>query len=304
MYNWAVIENNTITEYHYSVPNNWRHVSNLAASASDLDFMRGLGWWPIEKQDIEYDESTHEIADYQYQLDSNKVVAHPRLREKSQPAPSSSSEDHPQIDLVKLQAQLDLYKATVDSDVMQALAEKIALQHQELVANMAQDLTVYIKQKYRLIDDPDLQKLPDLILDKLLHDLSAQVRDTMTMRTAVNWEDAWKHWFKAETERLSTQNAVDFADQKKDLLQDLQSLKDHLGHLINHVDPFISVKNIGEAVRAERNLKLARTDWTQLSDVQARMSQAERDKWANYRQALRDLPSTNEDPNLWKWPVI
>lgn len=39
-----------------------------------------------------------------------------------------------------------------------------------------------------------------------------------------------------------------------------------------------------------RNAELSKTDWTQLSDTPV-----DKVAWAEYRQALRDLPSSNED---------
>ena len=39
-------------------------------------------------------------------------------------------------------------------------------------------------------------------------------------------------------------------------------------------------------IRAWRNAQLSRTDWTQLSD-----SPFDKEAWATYRQALRDLPA-------------
>lgn len=52
-------------------------------------------------------------------------------------------------------------------------------------------------------------------------------------------------------------------------------------------------------VRAERDAKLAASDWTQLSDAPVDDLQ-----WAVYRQALRDLPQTQTDPFNIIWPVI
>jgi hypothetical protein len=40
-----------------------------------------------------------------------------------------------------------------------------------------------------------------------------------------------------------------------------------------------------EQIRMWRNLELSQTDWTQLSD-----SPVDKSAWAEYRQALRDLP--------------
>jgi leucyl aminopeptidase (aminopeptidase T) len=50
-------------------------------------------------------------------------------------------------------------------------------------------------------------------------------------------------------------------------------------------------------VRAERNARLSACDWTQLAD--AHVSAV---AWANYRQALRDLPQVQEDPFNIVWP--
>ena len=50
-------------------------------------------------------------------------------------------------------------------------------------------------------------------------------------------------------------------------------------------------------LRAERNRRLAASDWTQVPD--APVDQA---AWALYRQALRDLPSTTTDPRNPDWP--
>jgi hypothetical protein len=56
-----------------------------------------------------------------------------------------------------------------------------------------------------------------------------------------------------------------------------------------------------DSLRAERNARLTACDWTQLSD--APLSEAARNAWADYRQALRDLPDDTEDPANPDWPV-
>ena len=52
-------------------------------------------------------------------------------------------------------------------------------------------------------------------------------------------------------------------------------------------------------VRADRDARLAATDWTQLADV----PQALKDKWAPYRQALRDVPQQAGFPENVTWPT-
>ena len=51
-------------------------------------------------------------------------------------------------------------------------------------------------------------------------------------------------------------------------------------------------------LRNWRNDQLALTDWTQVAD--APVDQA---AWATYRQALRDLPASNDDPREIELPV-
>lgn len=51
-------------------------------------------------------------------------------------------------------------------------------------------------------------------------------------------------------------------------------------------------------LRSERDGLLAASDWTQLPDVPVDTASA----WADYRQALRDLPDTVSDPRAAVWP--
>jgi len=51
-------------------------------------------------------------------------------------------------------------------------------------------------------------------------------------------------------------------------------------------------------VRAERNTKLAATDWTQIVDATA-----DKQAWATYRQALRNISMQAEFPNNVTWPT-
>lgn len=51
--------------------------------------------------------------------------------------------------------------------------------------------------------------------------------------------------------------------------------------------------NIPEYCRQWRKPHLKFTDWTQMPD--SPLSDAQKTQWATYRQALRDMPSTNAD---------
>lgn len=63
--------------------------------------------------------------------------------------------------------------------------------------------------------------------------------------------------------------------------------------------PPIDLEALAEAIRAERDQKLLSTDWTQAFDV----PQATKDKWATYRQALRDIPQQEGFPATVVWPA-
>jgi hypothetical protein len=54
-----------------------------------------------------------------------------------------------------------------------------------------------------------------------------------------------------------------------------------------------------EVLRRERNNFLAGCDWTQLAD-----SQVDKQAWALYRQALRDLPQSAGFPWDYEWPTV
>jgi hypothetical protein len=60
-----------------------------------------------------------------------------------------------------------------------------------------------------------------------------------------------------------------------------------------------TAEELAAAARAERNALLAATDWTQAADV----PQATKDKWAPYRQALRDVTEQSGFPTDIQWPV-
>lgn len=52
-------------------------------------------------------------------------------------------------------------------------------------------------------------------------------------------------------------------------------------------------------IRFERNTKLSATDWTQVFDAPPTI----KNKWAGYRQALRDVPQQAGFPDNVQWPT-
>jgi hypothetical protein len=54
-----------------------------------------------------------------------------------------------------------------------------------------------------------------------------------------------------------------------------------------------------KCVRSIRDEEIAKTDWTQGADVPTTL----KNKWSTYRQALRDVPQNNTDPDNITWPT-
>jgi|TARA_R100001163_G_scaffold64417_1_gene58584 hypothetical protein len=53
-------------------------------------------------------------------------------------------------------------------------------------------------------------------------------------------------------------------------------------------------------IRAHRTYLLNESDWTQVAD--SPLTNAKKTEWATYRQALRDLPASTDDPIVWPTP--
>jgi hypothetical protein len=56
------------------------------------------------------------------------------------------------------------------------------------------------------------------------------------------------------------------------------------------------------SLRTERNALLASSDWTQGAD--SPLTDEVKTAWATYRQELRDLPASTEDPADPTWPEV
>lgn len=84
---------------------------------------------------------------------------------------------------------------------------------------------------------------------------------------------------------------------------DTANIGDHFENgVLTPYDPYTDPEYLAaleKAIREERNIKLSMTDWTQAADV----PQALKDKWAPYRQALRDVPQQEGFPENVVWPT-
>lgn len=63
------------------------------------------------------------------------------------------------------------------------------------------------------------------------------------------------------------------------------------------IKPEPDVSAAADSVHAERNAKLATSDWTQVADAPV-----DKSAWATYRQALRDITSQSGFPFNVQWP--
>jgi hypothetical protein len=75
---------------------------------------------------------------------------------------------------------------------------------------------------------------------------------------------------------------------------------DGKGNLISETRVDLTPEDIArewEGIRQERNRLLGESDWTRLDDATA-----DKDAWATYRQALRDI-TLQHNPLEVQWPV-
>lgn len=75
--------------------------------------------------------------------------------------------------------------------------------------------------------------------------------------------------------------------------------QDHVEYQI--VDHVYTTQQLDQSAREKRQVRLQKTDWTQLTD--ADLTETQRTAWAVYRQALRDLPAQPGWPANINWPV-
>lgn len=65
--------------------------------------------------------------------------------------------------------------------------------------------------------------------------------------------------------------------------------------------PSLSDDQLSRQVRGQRDRLLTACDWTQMPDVP--FTDEQRAAWAEYRQALRDIPETTSDMAAVEWPA-
>jgi hypothetical protein len=74
MANWAHVQNGEIKELHDNLPMNWKNISGLRHSVEDINFLNSIGWFKVEKQYENFDESVYQISGFNYSINANQVI--------------------------------------------------------------------------------------------------------------------------------------------------------------------------------------------------------------------------------------
>lgn len=306
MYNWAVIKDNIITEYHYEVPENWRHISNLASSRDDLDFMRSVGWFPVQPLVVEFDPTTHEISGHDYRLSGDCVVAHPIIVERIRDLHNTQDTTQDQIlmPLAELKAQLDLWESKLSESALEKLAALFVTKDSQIIDRFAKMLRDTILDGLTSPGPEPKNSLADALIHKISEQVLPDVKNTATVMMEHQWQMRYQEWITEHLHRLEIVNLSDMRQNREKILADLINARDRLETLLNIHDPWTPPTDRIEQIRERRNFLLQRSDWSQQPDVQARMDQDTRDRWLRYRQALRDLPQQAVDKPTVEWPVF
>ena len=92
MANWVHVENNEITGQYDLLPNNWKNISGLNLAADDLPFLKSAGWYPVAKENESYNNLTHYVSGYNYEIREDDVLESIILTEwQSQPVEEFST---------------------------------------------------------------------------------------------------------------------------------------------------------------------------------------------------------------------
>ena len=86
MANWVHIENNEITGQYDLLPKTWKNISGLNLAVDDLPFLKSAGWYPVTKQSETWNDLTHYVSGYDYEIREDDVLESIILSEK-QPEP-------------------------------------------------------------------------------------------------------------------------------------------------------------------------------------------------------------------------
>lgn len=92
MANFALVENNVITERHDLLPQSWRNVSGLNTLKDNEETLNSLGWYTVTKVFVDYDISEKYVDGYNYTFENDKVYETPILKDITPPIEKTQEE--------------------------------------------------------------------------------------------------------------------------------------------------------------------------------------------------------------------
>ena len=82
MANWAYVENGEIKGQYDLLPANWKNVSGLNLAVNDLPFLKSVGWYPVTKKSETWNDLTHYVNGYSYEIKENDILESVNLTER------------------------------------------------------------------------------------------------------------------------------------------------------------------------------------------------------------------------------
>lgn len=71
MANWVLVENNTILEYHDTLPRAWKNISSL--DKAPYDWLLSKGWYRVQKKSQAFDSANQKVIGYIYAIKTDFV---------------------------------------------------------------------------------------------------------------------------------------------------------------------------------------------------------------------------------------
>lgn len=110
MANWVVIENEIITEYYDVLPDNWRHVSGLKLSINNLEYLKSIGWYPVNNLPRDYDSANFKEVGFEYTFENDQVTCAIKLLELTEEEKQQKIIKEEELLLYQFQTYLDIIR--------------------------------------------------------------------------------------------------------------------------------------------------------------------------------------------------
>ena len=75
MANWAIVKDSIVTNTYEYLPGYWNNISNFDA-ITDLDYLKSLGWYPVNKIDIPYNPLLQFVESSTFEFRDDQVNEH------------------------------------------------------------------------------------------------------------------------------------------------------------------------------------------------------------------------------------